>query len=216
MSRPARQISPEAGFTLVELLVAVTLLGFVSVLLFGGLRLGTRVWERTRTGFESDRAVHAAEAAMADAIGHAYPRLVRKSPTESEVAFTGSSSNIALTAWSGDAGLASVVIATKQDGQRLVLTVASHPELQNDAAPSTTVLAGVASVAFGYFGVAAGEKGPRWHSDWQGQRVLPSLVRIAVRMQDGRQTPLDLIVTPRIEAPMNCILDVLTNDCQGR
>ena len=35
----------QAGFTLVELLVAMTLLAFLSVSLFGGLRFGARSWE---------------------------------------------------------------------------------------------------------------------------------------------------------------------------
>ena len=35
----------QAGFTLVELLVAMTLLAFLSVALFGGLRFGARSWE---------------------------------------------------------------------------------------------------------------------------------------------------------------------------
>ena len=34
-----------AGFTLVELLVSLTLLGLISVALFGGFRFGTRAWE---------------------------------------------------------------------------------------------------------------------------------------------------------------------------
>ena len=35
----------EHGFTLLELLVAITLLGLLMAALFGGLRLGARVWE---------------------------------------------------------------------------------------------------------------------------------------------------------------------------
>ncbi|MDH3594369.1 MAG: prepilin-type N-terminal cleavage/methylation domain-containing protein, partial [Rhodospirillales bacterium] len=42
-TRPGRPRS--GGFTLVELLVALTLLGLIFVALFGGLRFGTRTWE---------------------------------------------------------------------------------------------------------------------------------------------------------------------------
>ena len=45
-----------SGFTLVELLVALTLFGVISVVIMGGLRFGTRVWE---TG--NDRAEVLAE-----------------------------------------------------------------------------------------------------------------------------------------------------------
>jgi len=36
----------QRGFTLLELLVAVALLGLISTMLLGGVRFGTRVWER--------------------------------------------------------------------------------------------------------------------------------------------------------------------------
>ena len=35
----------QGGFTLLELLIAITLLGLILVLLFGGLRLGMRSWD---------------------------------------------------------------------------------------------------------------------------------------------------------------------------
>ena len=34
-----------AGFTLIELLVTLTLVGLISLVLFGGLRFGTRAWD---------------------------------------------------------------------------------------------------------------------------------------------------------------------------
>ncbi|MEA3278179.1 MAG: prepilin-type N-terminal cleavage/methylation domain-containing protein, partial [Pseudomonadota bacterium] len=36
---------PEGGFTLVELLIALALIGLITLLLFSGLRLGSRAWE---------------------------------------------------------------------------------------------------------------------------------------------------------------------------
>ncbi len=39
----------QAGFTLLELLISMTLLGLVFVLLFGGLRFGMRAWEHGTT-----------------------------------------------------------------------------------------------------------------------------------------------------------------------
>ncbi|NEX17237.1 MAG: general secretion pathway protein GspJ, partial [Halochromatium sp.] len=33
------------GFTLVELLIALSLIGIITLLLFSGLRLGSRSWE---------------------------------------------------------------------------------------------------------------------------------------------------------------------------
>ena len=43
----------EHGFTLLELLVAITLLGLLMAALFGGLRLGARVWETADARLEA-------------------------------------------------------------------------------------------------------------------------------------------------------------------
>ena len=47
MRRVMRSSRREEGFTLIELLVSMTLLGFVFVILFGGLRFGSRAWEKS-------------------------------------------------------------------------------------------------------------------------------------------------------------------------
>jgi general secretion pathway protein J len=47
--RPRRSAIPlprSGGFTLLELVIALTLFGIISVVLFSALRLGGRLWER--------------------------------------------------------------------------------------------------------------------------------------------------------------------------
>jgi general secretion pathway protein J len=56
----ARQTRRASGFTLVELLVGLAILGLIAALLFSGLRLGQRAWERTDA-----RAQRTADLALA-------------------------------------------------------------------------------------------------------------------------------------------------------
>lgn len=48
----SRQAPPQRGFTLVELLIALTLVAMITVLMFSGLRLGTRAWEGVEVASE--------------------------------------------------------------------------------------------------------------------------------------------------------------------
>ena len=52
----------QAGFTLLELLIAMTLLGMILVLLFGGLRLGVRSWDASQKQVDSLNSVRSLES----------------------------------------------------------------------------------------------------------------------------------------------------------
>ena len=65
MTRAMMLSQGAAGFTLVELLVAMTLLGFLTVLLFGGLRFGTRAWEDRRRITPTRMPARSAESLLA-------------------------------------------------------------------------------------------------------------------------------------------------------
>ena len=48
------------GFTLLELLAAIMLLGLLMAVLFGGLRLGARVWETADARLDPSSSLHTA------------------------------------------------------------------------------------------------------------------------------------------------------------
>jgi general secretion pathway protein J len=51
-----------AGFTLLEILVALTLFGLIAVAVAGGIRFGARVWETGRQTAEASGEVHQAQS----------------------------------------------------------------------------------------------------------------------------------------------------------
>src|SRR5258708_4269204 len=72
---PSELSAREAGFTLIELLVGLALLALLMPLLFGGLRLGLRAWQRVdvREGTEQIQLV---QTFLRREIGAAYPSYV--------------------------------------------------------------------------------------------------------------------------------------------
>src|SRR5262249_14943391 len=79
----------EAGFTLVELLVAFTLLALLVTGLFSGLRVGFKVWQQGNARTEHDQHAIVAQNFLRQVIGDAYPFFVGEDPTRGRVDFSG-------------------------------------------------------------------------------------------------------------------------------
>jgi prepilin-type N-terminal cleavage/methylation domain-containing protein len=64
-TREHRRNDPsDAGFTLLELLVAMTLLGLLMTVVFGGLRFGARAWERAETDSSGTDEIRLAQSIL--------------------------------------------------------------------------------------------------------------------------------------------------------
>jgi general secretion pathway protein J len=207
------RILDDAGFTLLELLIALTLLGFLSLLLFGGLKLGTRVWERSEDVTASGNRIRGVQQLLADQIRRIYPML----GADAQVAFDGHESTLRfLTTTSDNGGLKRVMLLAGSDGDRTTLSEVSNDELARNPGPVRTLLAPIVSLSFAYFGSEKGEQQASWHREWTQQNRLPQLIRVRASMTDRALVFPDLIVAPRLDADQSCSLDPLTHDCQGR
>jgi general secretion pathway protein J len=228
----------ESGFTLLELLIATTVLAFLSLLLFGGLRFGTRVWEKTETSTTSANRVRAAQLVLSEEIAAIYPFYAGDSAPVKHVDFQGENQRATFFAPSetlpGSLDLVTIQGVREKGGVSVV--IASKPELEGArGVPSHfTLIRGLKWFQISYYGPpspppstnrapttaqsanAAEAKMPaQWTSVWEGQQRLPQLVRIRAAMADKSDWP-DLVVSPRIEVDESCVLDQLTKYCQGR
>ena len=66
-----RGVPAEQGFTLLEILVAITLLGLLMAALFGGVRLGVRAWEASGTRLDNDTRLTAVQDFLRDRLTQA-------------------------------------------------------------------------------------------------------------------------------------------------
>jgi general secretion pathway protein J len=232
----------EAGFTLLELLIATTVLGFLSLLLFGGLQFGTRVWEKAQSSTTDTNRVRAAQLFLSDEISHIYPSFAGLLPADKHVQFEGQDKRMTfLVASKSVAGAMDWVTIQAQPGKGSVsVVVTSEGELSNghDTALHRTLIRGLKWFQISYYGepspagastttpsIANAGLGrnaavlasapPQWTSVWIGQRRLPSLIRIRAAFADKAPWP-DLVVSPRIEVDESCVLDQLSKYCQGR
>ncbi len=198
--------SPVQGYTLVELLIAITLFALLSVMLFGGLRLGTRAAEGGTARLERSAELAVVTNFLRRQLADAQPLPITTSSGQTAIAFTGEPDNVEFV------GLPPAHLALggwhilhlgmeRQEGRGRVMLrwrviEASDEGLTATAAQSSVLLDNVKTAEFGYFGSYAGNERPEWHDRWQGIGHLPFLLRLRLVYADGQRAP-DLIVALR-------------------
>jgi general secretion pathway protein J len=214
----------ERGFTLVELLVAMTVLGLISLALFGSLHFGATAWQRSDGQGSSVEQIELAETVLRRALTSAYPYLSASDPTDPHILFHGTDSQISFLAPApealGGAGFARFTIAAVpgENGVRLTIEAALELAAAGTAAqPPSVLIKGLDRVNFAYYGTDEPGVPPAWHDGWNDRFSLPGLVRISAAFPAGDVRHWsDLVIAPRIGADQGCVLDPLGHRCQGR
>ena len=212
--------SRDGGFTLLELLVAVTLLAFLSVVLVAGLRFGTRIWDKSESADIDTNAVRAAQKRVARDLSSIYPRFIVADPADAFVDFAGTPHHMDFLSAADQPGgqMTRVVLSAPSDNEGVSMQYDTRPELArtNTAALRQTLLGHLKSVDFAYFGARRGEKTPAWHATWQHERSLPLLVRVRAATPHANVSWTELVVRPKIAADVSCVYDPIAKTCLGR
>ena len=198
-----RRNGAEAGFTLVEMLVALAVLGLILGLLGGAAKLlrgtGDRLAERAAAlgdlGLVADLLQERLGAAVALDVGP---------PGRWVTAFDGQPDRVRFSTmaadWAPGEPLVAMAIGRAETGG-LVLwraeLAADSPGfglLDLEERVERRLLApDVLDLRLGYFGRKAGEATATWHPTWQAERRLPEAVRLEL---DHRRLDLAPIIVP--------------------
>jgi general secretion pathway protein J len=222
---PPSEDGGEAGFTLVEVLVAVTLLSLLSMALFFSVRFGVTAWQRGTDRSDQIHASMAVQELLRRLIGEAYPLLLSGGAGNGWIDFAGTATSLDFLApvpvALASGGRARFTLTIDRHGDLSDLVLTSRPELADGNAKAAlqrkTVLATIEAADLSYFGAARSERTALWRDHWSGEMTLPALVRVRVRFarSDPRLWP-DLVIAPRITADVGCVYDPLTKLCRGR
>lgn len=185
----------DAGFTLLELLVAVVLLGLVGLTLSGGIRIGVRAWERSADLGQGAERIAAVQAVLRRQLERAYPLSDLRRPDRA-IVFAGDADRIDFRAPGPQPlGLGALQAASlERQGDRLTLAWA-------DAAAAVhreTLLDGVRSLQIDYYGSRDRQEARAWRDSWQDAFFLPGLIRIEVAFRDESRRWPTLVIAPAL------------------
>jgi general secretion pathway protein J len=194
------------GFTLLELLIGMTLVGFILTLLFAGLRLGIRSWDAG----EQHMVTSSRQAIVVDFIRRTleqtYP-LNWRVDNEDQLAFAGESESLQIVGPVPihDGAASNYLIGLELvdgDGGRDLVMRWRMPDPREpgfapleEAKPKVLVKA-VKEVTFAYFGAESDADEPAWHDQWVHQKAPPELIRLQITLENGETWPDIVVATP--------------------
>lgn len=204
-----------SGFTLVELLVALTILSMVLTLLGSSVRFGARVAETVESRIALNQEIYLVQRMLRRQLQQALPALGRNGNMQRGLDFKAASDRIEFLAPAVSRAIRPGTYrftlridqpATGQGiGKTLVMTYVREgfelDENSGTAEPQEVViLSGFASGEFSYLGVT-GRSGANWLPEWSHTSSLPGLIRLRIRYPAAaRSVWTDLIVAPKITA----------------
>ena len=220
------------GFTLIEMLVALTLISLISVAMVQAFRFSQRSLLQAKRMDNDVRSVAVAQRFLRRVLEEAYP--FEPAAGAAARGLQGDGEHLAFTAPApaadGAIGLLRYTLGLDKDGAQPNLMVQWQLDRNGDAGGtedqprsenqprSEVILAGVKSLEIAYLEpVDPRDPGatPEWRSSWTERQRMPALVRVHVEFDhpDRRRWP-DLIVAPRVTDDANCVFDVVSQGCR--
>jgi general secretion pathway protein J len=217
----------QRGFTLIEILVSVTLMAVIGVAIADSLRFARRSLHSVANSERGSWEMVATQRFLRHALESAEPS-VSASVLESSVAMRGTQTQLTFDAaglLAMEGGAVSVFDIRLQDGRdRKDLVVRWHPQtfdsdLSSGILDETEVLlSDVQSVRWSYlprdFADSSASDDP-WLDEWRERSDLPAFVRLDVTFPPGsRRVWSPLIIQLRITNEAGCVFDAVAQDCR--
>lgn len=211
------------GFTLIEVLIAMTLLSVMVTLLFSSLRTAAQSWNAGE-----NKVAEVNTKAVVYQFFKRHLTTIRPLPVlnndpytaqQSRQMFQGFSRSIrfiaALPAASARKGLQVFTIAQDPtDASRLLVTLVPYREsktnMEFSADRPEVLLEDIEALRFSYFGSAENAGVGRWFEEWTYNR-LPSLIKVSIQLADGSYWP-DMVFPLKITETSGIGMDGFGDD----
>jgi len=206
-----------AGFTLLELTIALVLLALLSTVLFGSLRLAGQSTGRGEAKADATSSMRLTEEFLRTNLEAQHPLRMRKM-AQFPLLFTGTADSLSyaseLPARVAAGGVWFFRLRVLADDaksplvlERMVPDVGADSPPQFQGADRSVLADGIAKIVIGYYGRDSGTLAsatePTWRDHWDDAQRLPLLIRIDVTPITGDPWPR-LVVAPRESPDAGC------------
>jgi len=200
---------------LLELLIALALLGMISALLYGSLSLSANSWDRGEAKVEQVADMRLTEEMLRQTLSAQHPLRFHK-VVDQPLYFAGATDSLSFAAalpGRAGGGMFYFRVSITPNGDRSRLTLARViPDYSANALPdfhdaeSSVLAEDIGGVKFGYFGRdpdSSIASDPTWRDSWDDPQILPQLIRIDVKPAKNPPWPT-MIVEPRLAPEAGC------------
>jgi len=207
-----------SGFTLLEMVVTLTILGFILLIIFGAFRLGISAWEKGESSREEYQKVRAVSQLVSRQLKSMVPYKIKTEKAEGDyLAFEGSARSLKfVSALSMKAkqpeGFVYAIYEFKDGGneggrlvvyeQRVLIRKNFFEERPNEES-GVPLIEGISDIQFEYYQEEDSLKNRKegWVEEWNAkeEKELPRAVRMTVtyksRQSEKEETPMTLLAS---------------------
>jgi general secretion pathway protein J len=217
-SQPSPQPSPRgrgsnAGFTLVEVIIAFALLAMLASMMFAGFRFATQATEKGTTRNEMHEDMRRSQDFLRQHLEEMLPLRYQKELGQ-PLRFKGDGERIVYIApvisRVAEGGIQWWELGARGAGGQRILALrrvaftgdeSATPEF-NDT-ESSTLAQNIEKVKFSYFDQPDKQLSGNWTDNWTDEQRLPNLIRVNVTGAGGREWP-EFIVAPQLSPRIGC------------
>jgi general secretion pathway protein J len=196
-SRPLCRSESEAGFTLVELLIAIAILGLLMTAAFGSLTLGSRSWELGISKADANQDLRTSIDFVKRQFAHLVP-ISRNVDGQDRIVFTGEpdvARFVAPAPESLGSGLIVLTLALERQAADVNVWFSIAPFDPGEPSQQSvreawqrSLFAELADASISYFGAPTEMDENAWRTSWQRDATrFPGVVRLAGITGDGAQ-----------------------------
>jgi len=196
------------GFTLLELLISITIFAIITASVYASLHLGIKVIKHEETSDAHFEQAMATFRTMSISLRCAFIN-----PDNEEIKFTGLLDNLDFASINKKGDIETIVfyVESQADKDRRSLFQLKTKLMNKDSevAPVPELInTNISELQFSYFD--ADKK--KWYDEWPDELVLPQQVRITITFFDTSSKDQVLELTKYVNIPAGCEIDLSGNE----